>query len=382
MEEIVDVVVVGGGIIGCSVALELVSRKTFGEVFLIERGHFLGDGTSTRNSYIIHAGIYYPEDSLKARFCVEGNRETYAFCKKHRIPFLRTGKVIVAPEQKDVPKLEQLLEQGQKNHVPGLRILDRRELKEVEPEIEAFAALHSPTTGVFDVAQWFRVVEGLLYEKGAQVLKKTPVKGLSSTGDGIVVETASRGGVTARFVVNAAGLYADQVGNLLGNRFRIFPIRGDYFTVGGKKAALVRGAVYPTPGSLGLGIHLTRLCDGTLLVGPDARRVESKEDYKPLPVMKPDGDLDTGSQDFLCFFSEAKSYFPSLEEGDLRLAHTGIRPSLKSPGEEGFHDFHIQWDPGHDQVIHLVGIDSPGLTSAPAIARHVADMLAERASGG
>ena len=375
MEERVDIVVVGGGIVGCSIALELALRKRFQEVFLFEKGPFLGDGTSTRNSYVIHAGIYYPEDSLKAKFCVAGNRETYSFCERHRIPCLKTGKLILALAPEEIHHLEKLVQQGERNGVQGLRLVEKSEIKRFEPAVEAAAALVSPSTGVFDVAQWFRVVEGLLYEKGAMVLKRTPVTGLSPRADGIMVETASRGRILARFVVNAAGLYADEVGNMLGNRFRIHPVRGDYFSISGKKAALIHGAVYPTPGTMGLGIHLTRLWDGTLLVGPDARRIQSKEDYAPLPVLKPDGDMDVGSTDFLRFFSEVKSYFPSLEEGDMKLAHTGIRPSLLAPGEKGFRDFFIQPDSFHPRIIHLIGIDSPGLTASPAIARHVADML-------
>ncbi len=381
MEDRVDVVVVGGGIVGCSVALELASRKRFREIFLLERGPYLGDGTSTRNSYVIHAGIYYPQGSLKAGFCVEGNRLHYEFCREHDIPCRNTGKFIVALDREDVQTLEALREQGERNGVPGLEILDRTGLKRHEPAIEAVAALRSPSTGVFDVATWFRVVEGILYEKGAVVLKKTPVVGLSPRGDGVRVETGSRGSVESRFVVNAAGLYADDVGNMLGNDFRVYPVRGDYFAVSGPGADRVRGAVYPTPGAIGLGIHLTKLWDGTLLVGPDARPVEDKEDYRSLPVLDGDGDLDPESHDFVRFFSSASGFYPALRKEDFRLAHCGIRPALLAPGEKGFRDFQILSDRNVPQVIHLVGIDSPGLTSAPAIARHVAGMLEDLDAG-
>jgi L-2-hydroxyglutarate oxidase LhgO len=379
MDSAADVVVIGGGIIGCSIAMELMSRGVFEEVILLEKGPFLGDGTSTRNSYVIHAGIYYPQDSWKARCCVPGNRELYAFCEKHRIPCLNTGKVILAFSREEIPILERLKRQGELNGVEGLRILDKKGLRKLEPSIQAVGALHVPSTGVFDVAQWFRVAEGLLYEKGARVLKNTPVIGLEAKGEGIQVETETRGKVLARFLVNAAGLFSDEVGNLLGNDFQIYPVRGDYFTVAGKTADLVRGAVYPPPGNLGLGIHLTRLWDGTLLVGPDARRVESKEDYGPLAVFDGHGDLDTKSSEFDRFFAPVQRYFPAVHERDLHLAHCGIRPSLLPPGEQGFRDFRIEWDRKDPRVVHLLGIDSPGLTASPAVARHVADMLAERA---
>jgi len=379
MEGAVDVVIVGGGIVGCSIAKELMSRGCFREVILLEKGSYLGDGTSTRNSYVIHAGIHYPQDSLKARFCVQGNRELYAFCARRRIPCVKTGKVILAFSQEEIPILEGIRRQGELNGVEGLKILDERGLREREPSIRAAGALCVPSSGVFDVAQWFRVVEGLLYELGVMVLKKTAVVGLAPRGEGIEVETATRGKVLTRFLVNAAGLHADDVGNMMGNSFRIHPIRGDYFSVSGRKASLVRGAVYPPPGDLGLGIHLTRLWDGTLLVGPDARRVDSKEDYRSLPVFEREGDLNPNATDFQRFFAPVKRYFPALQEQDLSLAHCGIRPSLLGPGERGFRDFQIEWDRNDPRVIHLLGIDSPGLTASPAIARHVADMLADRA---
>ena len=375
METEVDVVVVGGGIVGCSVALELARRGVFREIFLFERGPYLGDGTSTRNSYVIHAGLYYPEESLKARFCVQGNRLTYDFCARHGVPCENTGKILVARNREDESTLESLLEQGQRNGVPGLSMLSRAELRKREPAIEARSALLSSSTGVFDVATWFRQVETLLYARGAQVLKKTPVTGLGPEGSGVRVETGSRGSVVSRFVVNAAGLFADEVAGFLGNTWRVYPVRGDYFSVAGERAGLVRGAVYPTPGAIGLGIHLTRLWDGTLLVGPDARPVEDKEDYATLPVLRPDGDLDYEAPDFDRFYRSARSYFPALERSDFRLAHCGIRPSLRAPGETGFRDFQIVRDSRVPCVVHLVGIDSPGLTSAPAIARYVADML-------
>ncbi len=379
MEGAVDVVVVGGGIVGCSIAMELTARGVFKDVILMEKGPFLGDGTSTRNSYVIHAGIYYPRDSWKAKFCVAGNRALYAFCGRYGIPCVNTGKVILAFSAAEMPILERLRRQGELNGAEGLTLIDARATRQREPSIRAAGALLAPSTGVFDVAQWFRVVEGLLYEQGAMVLKNTPVVGLESMAEGIRVATGTRGEVPARFVVNAAGLHADDVGNLLGNRFRIYPIRGDYFTIGGKKAGLVHGAVYPPPGELGLGIHLTRLWDGTLLVGPDARRVERKDDYGPLPVFDADGNLDYESADFQRFFAPVKRYFPAVEAADLHLAHCGIRPSLLPPGEKGFRDFRIEWDRSDGRVLHLLGIDSPGLTASPAIAEHVADLLAERA---
>ncbi|MEW6440181.1 MAG: NAD(P)/FAD-dependent oxidoreductase [bacterium] len=381
VEGIADVVIAGGGIVGCSVALEISRRASSATVFLLEKGSYLGDGTSTRNSYVLHAGIYYPEDSLKARFCVAGNRALVAFCERHAIPCVRTGKLVLASSQDEVSTLEKLESQGERNGVEGLRLLDAGDIRKKEPAVRAFAALYVPSTGVFDVAQWFRTVEGLLYAQGVIVLKRTPVVGLEVKGGWVEVETERRGTVGARCFVNAAGLHADEVANLLGSSFRIHPVRGDYFSIAGRKADLVSGAVYPCPGSLGLGIHLTKLWDGTVLVGPDARYAAGKEDYRTMPVFTPEGDLDPQSPDFLRFFLPVKQFFPGLEKEDLRLAHCGIRPCLRAPGEEGFRDFQIQADRNCRRVIHLIGIDSPGLTASPAIASHVADMVSEILTG-
>ncbi len=381
MEDVADVVIIGGGIVGCSIAFEVAGRLPESSVFLLERGPYLGDGTSTRNSYVLHAGIYYPEDSLKARFCVEGNRALSEFCVRHGIPWARTGKIVFARTAEEIPVLERLWRQARRNGVEGTEILEPKELAAREPQLRAVAALFVPSTAVFDVAYWFRVMESLLYDRAVEVLKRTPVVGLDCRHGLVEVATRNRGSVAARCVVNAAGLHADEVANWLGNACRIYPVRGDYFSLTDRVAPLVGRAVYPCPGSLGLGIHLTRLWDGTVLVGPDARHVQSKEDYRPLDVFTPDGDLDTGSADFLRFFLPVKEFFPLVEPEDFRLAHCGIRPCLRPPGEEGFRDFRIEADPNVPQVIHLLGIDSPGLTASPEIARHVAKKVEEILSG-
>lgn len=377
MEDVADVVIVGGGIVGCWIAFEVAGRFPGSSVFLLERGPYLGDGTSTRNSYVLHAGIYYPEDSLKARFCVAGNRALAEFCARYGVPWKRTGKLVFAGTAEEIPVLERLWRQAQRNGVEGTEILEARDLAAKEPHLRAAAALFVPSTGVFDVAYWFRVMEALLSDLGVTVLKRTPVVGLESRDGLVEVATRNRGSVPARCVVNAAGLFADEVANWLGNTYRIYPVRGDYFSLTDRVAPLVGRAVYPCPGSLGLGIHLTRLWDGTVLVGPDARRVQSKEDYRPPSVFTPGGDLDSGSSDFLRFFLPVKEFFPVVEPKDFRLAHCGIRPCLKAPGEEGFRDFLIESDRNVPQVIHLLGIDSPGLTASPEIAKHVAKKVEE-----
>lgn len=378
-DDAVDVIVVGGGIVGCASALALAGSGRFESIILLERRPFLGDGTSTRNSYVIHAGLYYEPGSLKARFCVEGNRMMYEFCARHGVDHRRSGKLVVARDAKEVEALERLERNGMACGARDLRILDRADLRRIEPNIEAHAAIHSPSTGVFDVAQWFRTAEGLLFEQGVTVLKGTRVVGVEP-GDGFFdVVTENRGRAAARFLVNAAGLFSDEVAGFLGRDHRIHPCRGDYFVVPGPKRDLVRGAVYPLPGQDGLGIHLTKLCDGTVLIGPDTRYVESKEDYSDMPVFDEAGDLRLDAPVVREFYESSRSLLPALEPTDMRLAHCGIRPKLAGPGEGGFRDFVIERDPRFPGAIHLVGIDSPGLTAALPIGDYVVGLVGEMA---
>jgi len=375
--DIADVIIVGGGIIGCAIALELASEGRYDSIFLCERGRYLGDGTSTRNSYVIHAGIYYDPDSMKARFCVEGNRDTYAFCRRHGVDCLETGKLIVASRAEEIPRLEALQKRGAANGARALEILGEAEVRKLEPNIRALAALHSPSTGVFDVGQFFRVIEGLLFEKGVTVLKSTEVIGVEPTGGAFRVVTDSRGEVGARVLVNAAGLFSDEIANMLGADRRIHPCRGDYFTLAESKSSLVNMAVYPVPEAHGLGVHLTKLTDGTVLVGPDARFVDDKDDYSDLPVFDESGDLNPRSEHVLRFYESARELLPMLAPDDLRLAHCGIRPKLTSAGESGFQDFVIEHDRHHPGAFHCLGIESPGLTAAFPIGRYVAGLVRE-----
>ena len=375
--DIADVIIVGGGIIGCAIALELASEGRYDSIFLCERGRYLGDGTSTRNCYVIHAGIYYEHDSLKARFCVEGNRDTYAFCRRYGVDCLETGKLIVASRAEEIPRLEALQKRGTANGAPSLEILDAAEIRKLEPNIRALAALHSPSTGVFDVGQCFRVIEGLLFERGVTVLKSTKVIGVEPSKGAFRVVTDSRGEVGSRVLVNAAGLFSDEIANMLGADRRIHPCRGDYFTLAESKSGLVNRAVYPVPETHGLGVHLTKLTDGTVLVGPDARFVDDKDDYSDLPVFDESGDLDTRSEHVLRFFESARELLPMLEPDDLKLAHCGIRPKLAPAGESGFQDFIIEHDHHHPGAIHCLGIESPGLTAAFPIGRYVAGLVRE-----
>ena len=371
-----NVVIIGGGVVGCALACELAAHSE--DVFLLEQMPKLGMATSTRNSGVVHSGIYYPPGSLKARLCVSGNRLTKEFCAAHGVPHNNCGKLVVASHPAEITELERLAENGRANGVEGLRLVDRERVLQREPHVTAVAALEVPSTGIVEAEALVKAYARIATEHGANILTHARVTQLESRADAIAVaielgdaaepDGLQRETIEARCVVNSAGLYADEVAALLGNTsYRIYPVRGEYAEVGRARAGLVNALVYPLPhpGGLTLGVHLTRTMWGTVLVGPSARYVTEKNDYERdrLPVEE--------------FLRSAHTLLPELRLEDLHLAYSGLRPKLVPPGGHGIADFIIKRDPVCPRAIHLVGIESPGLTAAGAIARHVAPLVAE-----
>jgi glycerol-3-phosphate dehydrogenase len=374
--ERANIVVIGGGVVGCAVA-RAVSRR-WSDVFLVEQLPRLGMGASTRNSGVIHSGIYYPPGSLKARLCVAGNRMMYEFCEAHRVPHRNCGKLVVAQDAAQLAALERLAENGRANGVAGLRIVDRAAVRAREPHIEAFAALEVPSTGIVSAEDLVKTLARHATEQGANVLPRTRVVRLEPGADSIAVTLTEGEGVDAaklseetieaRCVINCAGLYSDEVAAMLGNRsYRIYPVRGEYCELLRAKSYLVNNLVYPLPHAdgLSLGVHLTRTLWDTVLVGPTADYVADKNDYERnrLPVEE--------------FVRRAKPMLPEIQNTDMQLAYSGIRAKLVPPGHEGIVDFVIARDPKVPRAIQLIGIESPGLTSSLAIADEVAPLAAE-----
>lgn len=374
--ERVQVVVVGAGVVGCATALALARR--YSDVFVVEQLPRPGMLTSSRNSGVIHSGVYYPTGSLKARHCVRGNRLLYEFCAAHGVPHCRTGKVIVATDDSETAELEALCRLGAANGVEGLRIIDRTALQRREPHVRGVAALEIDSTGIVSSEELVKAFARLAVQHGASLLTHTRVTRLEPAGEAIRVwmrtgedGSAAEEMVETRCLVNSAGLFADEVAALLGNtRWRIYPVRGEYCEVVRSKAYLIAGLVYPLPHpeGLSLGVHFTRTLHGTVLVGPTARYIDDKNDYERdrEPVEE--------------FARRAKLLVPEIGPGDLTPAYSGIRPKLvppaPKPGGKGFADFVITPDAQFPQVIHLVGIESPGLTAAPSIAEQVSEMVA------
>jgi L-2-hydroxyglutarate oxidase LhgO len=368
----VNILIIGGGVIGCAIA-ETLSRR-WQDVFLVEQNPKCGMATSTRNSGVIHSGIYYPKNSWKARHCVAGNRLTKEFCAKHNVPHRTTGKLVIAKTKEEEPALHALLKKGEGNGVEGLEIIDAAKIRACEPHVHAYAALHVPSTGICSSEELVHAYARLAEQQGANLLTHAKTTGLEPTNG--FVRAAIRIGdeeqsesetVEARCVINAAGLYADEVASLLGPRpWTIYPVRGEYCEIRGPHAELVRNLVYPLPheGGLTLGLHFTKTLWGTLLLGPTARYVDNKENYERDRMTVPE------------FAADVKTMVPEIDERDLQLAYSGLRPKLVPPGGSGIADFVIEPDREVPRLIQLVGIESPGLTAAPAIAQQVSELVA------
>jgi glycerol-3-phosphate dehydrogenase len=371
--EHVNILVIGGGVIGCAIAHALSEK--YPDVFLVEQNPRVGMATSTRNSGVIHSGIYYPKGSLKARLCVEGNRLAYEFCTRHNVPHRHTGKLVVAADAHEEPELLALKKRGEDNGVADLRIIGPAEIRAREPHIRGTAALEVPSTGTLSAEDFVRAFARLATERGANLVTHARVTALEPKGGSIRAtvrigdETeAQEEAIEARCVINAAGLFADEVAAMLGNSsWKIYPVRGEYCEIRGPHASLIQSLVYPLPHAdgLSLGVHFTKTLWGTVLLGPSATYVDTKDNYERnrLPIAD--------------FAASAKTLLPEVEESDLQLGYSGLRPKLVPPGHKGIADFVITRDASVPQAIHLVGIESPGLTAAPAIARHVAQLVAE-----
>ncbi|MBI3662729.1 MAG: NAD(P)/FAD-dependent oxidoreductase [Acidobacteria bacterium] len=367
-----NVVIIGGGVVGCAIAAAV--SKSIADVFVLEAMPRVGMGASTRNSGVIHSGLYYTTGSLKARHCVRGNQLTVEFCAAHRVPHRRTGKLVVATNEKEAEQLPALVEKGRANGVEGLRIVDAAGIRAREPHIAGGAAIEVPSTGIVLSEELVKAYARVAAGQGASIVTHAKVMRLEPSNDCARI-TSEAGEIEARCVVNSAGLFADEVAALLKPAtcslhpatYKIYPVRGDYCEVVKPKAHLVNALVYPLPhpDHLSLGVHFTRTLWDTFLVGPTARYIEDKNDYEsnPEPVEE--------------FARRAKLMLPAIEAADLRPAHSGIRAKLVPPGGKGSADFIIERDASFPRIIHLVGIESPGLTSAPSIAEQVSAMIAE-----
>ncbi|MFH1655976.1 MAG: NAD(P)/FAD-dependent oxidoreductase [Candidatus Omnitrophota bacterium] len=373
--EQVDIVVIGAGVIGLSIAARLADKKL--SVYVIERHSSFGQETSSRNSEVIHAGIYYPKDSLKARTCVEGNRLLYEICSKNNIPYKRTGKLIVATCDEEVADLEDLLKNGQSNGAEALEIIDRNEIKKIEPNIKAKLAIKSSSSGIIDSHSLMQYFIDKMKKNNAGVVYNSDVEGMNKVDGGYKVSIRDTDGknfsFNARILINSAGLESDSIAEKIGidikkQKYDLKYCKGQYFRLGNSsKAKLINRLIYPVPKpkSAGLGVHATLDLGGGLRLGPDDKYIKRDQiNY----------DVDMNDKDN--FLDSAKSFLPFLESDDLVPDTAGIRPKLQAKDEE-FRDFVIkeESDLGFPGFVNLIGIESPGLTAAPSIAEYVENLI-------
>ncbi len=366
MAESVDCVVIGAGVVGLAVARALARRGR--EILVLEAADAIGTGTSSRNSEVIHAGIYYPPGSAKASLCVSGKRLLYAYCAAHGIEHCNYGKLIIAADTDQIEALENIAARARSNGVDDLRWLTGEEATAMEPAVRCVAALLSPSTGIIDSHGFMLALQADLEDAGGMVALRAPVRGGHCGGDGIHLQVGSDPPLelTARVVVNSAGLQAEA----LARRIEGLPeesipslayAKGNYFVLRGR--APFRHLVYPVPEPGGLGVHLTLDLAGRARFGPDVEWVE-RLDYA----------VDPGRA--AQFYRAIRRYWPGLPDGTLHPGYAGIRPKLAG-AHGGPADFLIQGPRAHGVrgLINLYGIESPGLTAALAIAEQVAESV-------
>lgn len=367
--EQVDAVVIGAGVVGLAVARELALQGL--EVMLLESENAIGTGTSSRNSEVIHAGIYYPAGSLKARLCVQGKKLLYAYCAERGVAHQRVGKLIVATSPEQVGKLALIQTQAVANGVHDLRLLSAQEAKALETALQCEVALLSPSTGIVDSHGLMLALQGDMENAGGLLALVSPVSSIG-VGQGTAsyplrVSTQEGTELAARFVVNAAGLNAVALSQRTqGMSTACVPTahyaKGNYFTLAGK--APFSHLIYPVPEAAGLGVHLTLDLGGQAKFGPDVQWVNDS------------GDLVVNPRRGDAFYAEVRKYWPALPDGALQAGYAGMRPKINGPAEAAA-DFMLLGPQEHGVagLVHLLGIESPGLTSALALATEVRQVL-------
>ncbi|MCW3001900.1 MAG: lhgO [Conexibacter sp.] len=391
-----DVAVVGGGILGLATARELQRRDPDARIVVLEREDAVARHQTGRNSGVAHAGIYYAPGSLKARLCVEGVRELYAFCEEHGIAHERCGKVIVALERSELGRLDALEARGRANGVPGLRRIGPGELAEIEPHAAGIAALHSPGTGIVDFGAVARTLASQLEAGGATVATGAAVTAIAPAGRATRVVHA-RGELRARRVVTCAGLWADRVAVGAGARAdpRIVPFRGGYLRLRPEARGLVRGLIYPVPdpGLPFLGVHLTKRVDGEILLGPTALLAGARDAYMLTALRAADLRATlawpgtwrmmrrwwrTGLTELhlaasrRAFVAACARYVPALSPGDVLPGPAGVRAQAVARDGALVDDFVVHEAGG---AVHVRNAPSPAATSSLALARVIADQV-------
>ncbi len=402
MTEEIQVTIIGAGVIGCAIAAE-ISRDFNGEILVIEKNdRITGENQSSRNSGVIHAGIYYPMDfgPLKSSLCVKGNSMLYDFCKRHGVPHKKTGKLVLATNNLEEEYLADVMRIAKENGVPGARLIDIREIKKLEPNVDALSALYVPTSGIIEPTLFVKKLHGIAEEQGVIFLTGNKLTEIKPDNNGkFFIKIRSRSSeevFKTKFLINCAGLFSDEIAKMIDplSPYEIDPVKGESakFYCRKRENIIVKGTnIYPVPFGYypdgeradvpfnrfvelfrqhkvikSVGAHLTPVFDlkegryetgTTITIGPAYSKPQNKEDYAP-------------TRNAGYFHKMVKPFFPNLRIEDITLHQTGIRAKLK-----GYYDFIIEKSRMHPHAINLIGIDSPGLTSSLAIAEYVNKML-------
>lgn len=359
----VDITIIGAGVIGLAIAQRV--SENYSNIAIVEKNPSFGMETSSRNSEVIHAGIYYPSHFLKTRLGIEGNNHLYKICSKNNIPHKRIGKIIFSNE---IEPLEKLLVQGKSNGVQ-LEPFNKSQIKKYEPNLYATYGIFSPNTGILDTHELMSYYERKAYSQGTTIVYNTEIKEIDQNSEGYEVRLSnknSRDSFTTKIIINCAGLYAHKIAQKIGinieqEKYEQQYVKGEYYGITPSKNEIVQHLVYPLPTARGLGIHSVKDISGRLRFGPNAYPVESIK-YSVDETCKEE------------FTAAIQSYLPQINPEDIYPEMSGIRPQLKDPSKRDF-IIHHEKDKGFPGIISLIGIESPGITASPAIAEYVLKII-------
>ena len=362
------ITIIGAGVVGLAIAEKL--SEEYNNVFLIEKHSSFGQETSSRNSEVIHAGIYYTRNSLKAKLCVEGKQLLYEYCKKYDVPFKNCGKLIVATSVEEIEVIKGIRQTAIKNGVDDLLILGKEKIAELEPNIFALEAIFSPSTGIVDSHSLMKQYETNAVNNRCQIVYGSEVTGISKLKKGYKITLLDADkknySFTTNIVINSAGLTSDLISEMVGitdEKLKIMFCKGEYFRINPPKNRLINRLVYPVPhqNMEGIGIHVTVDMAGGVKLGPDVEYLESNIYNYKLTASKQEA-----------FFRSASKFLPFLKFDDISPEMAGIRPKIQKPGEP-LRDFYIMEESkrGYPGFINLIGMESPGLTSSLSIAKYV-----------
>lgn len=369
--EKTEITIIGAGAVGLAIASKISPDKK--NIFLLEKNEKSGQETSSRNSEVIHAGIYYQEGSLKAGLCVKGKTLLYEFLEKHSIPYKKCHKYIIANTPQEEKELEALAKQAEKNGVDDLKFLSKEEINRSLEQVNVGSALFSPSTGIFDTHKYMQKLESICNENNVLISCNCEVTDIKKSNKGFKITVQEEGNNQSEFlteiIINSAGLYSEKIAKLVGmdssGEYKIHYAKGEYFSLPGKYKNLFSSLIYPAAGadSKSLGIHTVIDLQGMLKLGPDIFYIDQ---------INYDVDENHRSE----FYQAASKYLPFIREDELSPDMSGIRPKLQGP-DDGFRDFIIkeESDRGFPGFINLIGIESPGLTASLAIAKYVKGLI-------